>query len=45
MGFYHPATLVKDGERHGVAFRPVDVACSEWNCTIADGAVRSVSAT
>src|SRR5262249_48321507 len=41
MGFYHPATLVKDAERHGVAFRPVDVAHSDWLCTIApDGAVR-----
>jgi error-prone DNA polymerase len=23
MGFYHPATLVKDAQRHGVRFRPV----------------------
>src|SRR5262249_8908511 len=36
MGFYHPATLVKDGEQHGVGFRPVDVAHSDWNCTIED---------
>jgi error-prone DNA polymerase len=34
MGFYHPATLVKDGERHGVLFRPVDAARSAWGCTI-----------
>src|SRR6185369_10713349 len=34
MGFYHPATLVKDGERHGVRFEPVDVTCSDWNCTL-----------
>src|SRR5262245_9552903 len=34
MGFYHPATLVKDGERHGVGFAPVDVTRSEWRCTI-----------
>jgi error-prone DNA polymerase len=34
MGFYHPATLVKDGERHGVVFRPVDAALSSWGCTI-----------
>src|SRR5213593_3499647 len=23
MGFYHPATLVKDGQRHAVEFRPI----------------------
>jgi error-prone DNA polymerase len=42
MGFYHPATLVKDGQRHGVHFRAVDVARSDWPCTIEgdSGAVR-----
>ena len=25
MGFYHPATLVKDAQRHGVSFAPIDV--------------------
>jgi len=40
MGFYHPATLVKDGQRHGVEFRPIDVTRSDWRCTIEDGAVR-----
>jgi error-prone DNA polymerase len=40
MGFYHPATLVQDGQRHGVRFLPVDVARSAWPCTIEDGAVR-----
>ena len=34
MGFYHPATLVKDAQRHGLHFRPVDVTWSEWNCTL-----------
>jgi error-prone DNA polymerase len=34
MGFYHPATLVKDGERHGVRFEPIDVARSAWQCTL-----------
>jgi error-prone DNA polymerase len=34
MGFYHPATLVKDAQRHGLHFRPVDVARSEWACTL-----------
>jgi error-prone DNA polymerase len=40
MGFYHPATLVKDAQRHGVAVRPVDVAHSAWTCTLEDGAIR-----
>ena len=31
MGFYHPATLVKDAQRHGVEVRPIDVARSAWN--------------
>src|SRR5581483_7759583 len=34
MGFYSPATLIKDGQRHGVTFLPVCVATSEYDCTI-----------
>jgi error-prone DNA polymerase len=34
MGFYHSATLLKDAQRHGLHFRPVDVTWSEWNCTL-----------
>ena len=41
MGFYHPSTLVKDAQRHGVRFQPIDVQVSDWNCTVEpDGAVR-----
>jgi error-prone DNA polymerase len=41
MGFYHPATLVKDAQRRGVRFAPVDVQQSGWDCVIeVDGAVR-----
>jgi error-prone DNA polymerase len=41
MGFYHPSTLVKDAQRRGVRFHPVDVQASDWDCTVeADGAVR-----
>ncbi|MEO6214243.1 MAG: error-prone DNA polymerase [Vicinamibacterales bacterium] len=41
MGFYHPATLVKDAQRHGVRFAPIDVQVSAWNCRVeADGRVR-----
>ncbi|MBN1770992.1 MAG: error-prone DNA polymerase [Deltaproteobacteria bacterium] len=34
LGFYHPATLVKDLQRHGVPVRPIDAARSEWDCTL-----------
>src|SRR5271156_2494767 len=40
MGFYSPATLVKDAQRHGLHFRPVDIRYSQWNCTIEEGQVR-----
>jgi error-prone DNA polymerase len=39
MGFYPPATLVRDGQRRGVETRPPDVNRSEAGCTIEDGAV------
>ena len=34
MGFYHPATIVKDAQRHGLKFLPVDVTKSDWKCTL-----------
>ncbi len=41
LGFYHPATLIKDAQRHGVRFLPVDVQHSTWACHItSEGAVR-----
>jgi error-prone DNA polymerase len=41
MGFYHPATLVKDAQRHGVRFSPIDVQVSDWTCRVEDdGSVR-----
>ncbi len=41
MGFYHPATLVKDAQRHGVRFAPIDVQVSDWECRVEpDGRVR-----
>jgi error-prone DNA polymerase len=40
MGFYHPATLVKDAQRHGLHFRPVDVNVSDVRCTVEEGTVR-----
>jgi len=40
MGFYHPATLIKDAERHGVTVLPIDVNHSGWHCRWERGAVR-----
>ncbi len=40
MGFYHPATLVKDAQRHGVRVLAIDVTVSDWFCTIETGSVR-----
>ncbi len=41
MGFYHPSTLVKDAQRRGVRFQPIDVQVSERDCTVeADGSIR-----
>jgi error-prone DNA polymerase len=34
MGFYSPATIVKDAQRHGLKVMPVDVTRSEWECTL-----------
>jgi error-prone DNA polymerase len=40
MGFYPPATLVRDGERRGVSVLPPDVRVSEAACSLEAGAVR-----
>jgi error-prone DNA polymerase len=40
MGFYPPATLVRDAQKHGVEVRPPDVNRSEGKARIEDGAVR-----
>ena len=41
MGFYHPATLLKDAQRRKVRVRPIDVNRSDWNCTLErDGSLR-----
>jgi error-prone DNA polymerase len=34
MGFYSPATIVKDAQRHGLRVKPVDITRSEWLCTL-----------
>jgi error-prone DNA polymerase len=46
MGFYHPSTIVKDAQRHGLRVKPVDITRSEWMCTLEadDSATMSDSA-
>jgi len=34
MGFYSPATIVGDSQRHGLVVRPIDVTQSAWDCTL-----------
>jgi error-prone DNA polymerase len=37
MGFYAPAQLVQDAQRHGVEVRPACINSSEWDCTLEPG--------
>src|SRR6266567_3944352 len=34
MGFYRPATIVKDAQRHGLKVLPLDALKSDWLCTL-----------
>jgi error-prone DNA polymerase len=34
MGFYSPAVLVKDAQRHGLRVKPIDIQVSDWPCTV-----------
>ncbi len=43
MGFYSPATLVKDAQRHGLRVKPVDITRSEWLCTLEEEVVKEYS--
>ncbi len=36
MGFYQPAQIVIDAEKHGVTVLPIDINYSEWDNTLAD---------
>ncbi len=38
MGFYSPAVLVKDAQRHGIRVRPIDVQFSDFRCKVEDEA-------
>ncbi|HEY1271752.1 MAG TPA: error-prone DNA polymerase [Terriglobales bacterium] len=44
MGFYHPATIVKDAQRHGLRVLPVDVTKSGWLCRVEHAALSQHSA-
>ncbi len=34
MGFYSPAILIKDAQRHGLRVLPVDIVKSDWPCRV-----------
>src|SRR5947208_6914167 len=36
MGFYKPATIVKDAQRHGVKVQTDCMSKSDWRCTVID---------
>jgi len=40
MGFYAPAVLIKDAQRHGLRVLPIDITKSEWDCTVEDMKLR-----
>ncbi|HEY1724208.1 MAG TPA: error-prone DNA polymerase [Steroidobacteraceae bacterium] len=43
MGFYSPAQLSQDVRRSGVTVRPVDVSCSDWDCTLEPAAASAAA--
>jgi DNA polymerase III alpha subunit len=44
MGFYSPATIVKDAQRHGLRILPIDVMHSDWQCEpVVNGELRVAS--
>jgi error-prone DNA polymerase len=43
MGFYHPSTIVKDAQRHGLKVLPIDAMKSDWLCTLEEVASHKVS--
>jgi error-prone DNA polymerase len=41
MGFYHPSTIVKDAQRHGLKMLSMDVTRSDWKCTLEPSVISS----
>jgi len=39
MGFYRPATIVTDAQRHGLKIFPINVMNSDWECTVVNAVV------
>src|SRR6266700_1906148 len=42
MGFYSPATIVKDAQRHRLRVRPIDVMHSHWDCSLEHSGIEVV---
>ncbi len=42
MGFYAPATVIRDAQRQGVVVRAIDVTTSQWRCSIEHSPDREV---
>lgn len=40
MGFYSPLTIIQEARRSQVRFLPIDIAFSEWDCTMEEETVR-----
>lgn len=34
MGFYSPDQILQDARRHHIEIRPVDIRCSDWDCSL-----------
>jgi error-prone DNA polymerase len=34
MGFYEPAQIIRDAQKHGVSVAPIDANHSAWDCTV-----------
>jgi error-prone DNA polymerase len=34
LGFYEPAQIIRDAQRHGVRVEPIDVNLSRWDCVV-----------
>jgi error-prone DNA polymerase len=43
MGFYMPAVLIKDSQRHGLRIKPIDIQNSQWECTLEHAEDRSLT--
>ena len=42
LGFYAPAQIVQDLQRHGTKVRPIDVRYSDWDATLEEGQTQPI---